>query len=354
MEVNVSKEPNDAISVKTLVHQVRGLFRYLLSKWFVIIFVLVLGALIGLWYASRQPLRYISRLTFVVEESKGGGGGLASLAGQFGFDLGGGGGGGIFNGDNVLLFLKSQMLVRETLLTPYTEPNKSLVDQYATAYNIKDRWNEKKEIGAISFYGKKPETLSRIEDSLLQTITDNIIKNELEVGRPDKKASFIEVKTSMRDEQLSKLFCDRLVSLALDRYVSSKTKLKSANVNSLQRRADSLERLLNSRTISAAASQQGLIDLNPGLKAATAPSEIRNRDKMTVAAIYTEVVKNLELAKTILNQETPTIEVVDKSSFPLKRDRASKSSHMVLLAAFFGFITICLLIIRRWWLLQVG
>jgi LPS O-antigen subunit length determinant protein (WzzB/FepE family) len=342
-----SKEPvaqEGEISVKELVQKIIGTARYLRSRWVKILLTGVTGAIIGLAYAYLQPVKYTSRLTFVVEETKSSAGGLASLAGQFGLDLGGGGGGGIFNGDNILLFLKSENLVRETLLTSYLKEPKTLGDKYAQAYKLHEKWNKSSKIGNIDFYGGQ---LNRIEDSLLQAITDQIIKKELSVSRPDKKASFVEVTTSMNDEVLSKLFCDKLVSLALQRYVVSKTKTKEANVVKLQKRADSLEAILNVRTYTSAASQQSLLDINPGLRAASAPTEIKTRDKMTAAAIYTEVVKNLELSKTILNQETPTIEIVDQSSLPLKKEKVSKIGATVLMFLVSSFLACFILLTRR-------
>jgi len=109
---------DDEISLKELLEKVQHVWKYLLTKWKLILLAGIIGGAIGFVYAYLQPTKYISKMTFVVEDAKGGGGaGLASLAGQFGFDVGGGGGGSIFSGDNILLFLKSESLVRETLLT---------------------------------------------------------------------------------------------------------------------------------------------------------------------------------------------------------------------------------------------
>lgn len=352
MHANEQIDQAGEVSLKELIGKIASVWRYLRSQWLKVLLAGILGAVVGLAYAFWQPVKYTSRLTFVLEESKGGVGGLASLAGQFGFDIGGSGGGGIFNGDNILLFLKSQKLVRETLLSQFNNEPKTLADQYAIAYKLQDKWRKNEKVGEINFFKSQQQVLSRVEDSLIQTITDDIITKDLGVSRPDKKASFVEVKTTMRDESLSKLFCDRLVSLALEKYVSSKIKLKDANVKIMQRRADSLEALLNARTFNAAASQQSLLDINPGLRTMTAAPEIKTREKMTVAAIYTEVVKNLELSKTILNQETPTIEVVDQSSFPLKKEKTNKVLSAISIAFLFSFIFSLILLIRRWWALQ--
>jgi len=202
-------------------------------------------------------------------------------------------------------------------------------------------------IGEINFNGSKERVFSRLEDSLLQSIVKRILKNDLKVDKPNKKASFIEVTVEMRDESISKLFNERLVKIATDRYVDSKIKVKALNVSKLQRRADSLGALLNARTYSAATSQQSLVDLNPALKVAPVEAEISGRDKTIIATIFAEVVKNLEIAKVSLSQETPTIQLVDSPILPLKRLKTSKLFYLIVAGAIMGIITILILLIKK-------
>jgi hypothetical protein len=340
----------DEISLKELIEKLQDVWKYLLTKWKLIVLAGIIGGALGFVYAYLQPIKYIAKMTFVVEDAKGGGGaGLASLAGQFGFDVGGAGGGSIFSGDNILLFLKSESLVRETLLTPLDDRTKSnLADRYADVTKLKEAWNKNNKIGEVNFSKFTIENLPRKEDSLLQMIESGIIKNELAIAKPDKKASFIEAKVTTLDESFSKIFLDRLVKVATDRYVESKTKTKAANVAMLQRRADSLSAVLNNKTYSAAASQQSLVDVNPALKTSAISSEITTRDKTMAATVFAEVVKNLELSKTLLNQETPVIQVVDQSTFPLEKERASKSRSLILGGFLAGFLVILYLIASKW------
>lgn len=145
----------EEFTIGQLIAKVRSVWKYLLSKWLQIFLVSTLGAVFGFIYAFLTPIKYVSKITFVVEESKGVGGGLSALAGQFGFDLGGSGGGGVFAGDNILLFLRSENLCRETLLTPYDDSGKiTLADRYAEVRKFKKN-------GAI---------LKKLETSILQNM----------------------------------------------------------------------------------------------------------------------------------------------------------------------------------------
>ena len=340
---------SDEISIKELIQKMQSLWKFLFSKWLVISLFGILGAALGFGYAFLQPIKYTSKLSFVVEDGKSGGGGLASLAGQFGFDLGGGGGGGVFSGDNILLFLKSEGLVRETLLTSYDELGKTtLADRYAEVAKLKEGWEKNPKVGVVEFSPFVAKVMPRKEDSLMQAIVKGIILSELSVSKPDKKASFIEVKVSSKDELFAKLFAERLVKVATDRYIESKTKTKALNIAKLQYKADSLTALLNNKTYAAAASQQSLVDANPALRTAPIASEISSREKTMAATIFAEVVKNLEISKTILNQETPVIQMVDQSTFPLPKERVGKLKSLILGGLLAGFFIILYLLAQKW------
>jgi hypothetical protein len=350
MQNSVETNKPEEITIGQLISKLMAVWKYLISNWLRIFLVGTLGAVLGFVYAFLTPIKYVSRLTFVVEESKGAGGGLSALAGQFGFDLGGGGGGGVFAGDNILLFLRSERLCRETLLTPYDDYGKvTLADRYAEVRKFKKAWSRSDEIGDINFAKYANVPMPRLEDSLLQfIIRKNLLMTDLSVAKPDKKASFIQVAVSTRDEKLSALFSQRLVSIATTRYVESKTKLKAANVALLQRRADSLAALLNDKTLRAASSQQVLVDVNPALKTAPIVAEISTREKSMIGTIFAEVVKNLEIAKSILSQETPAIQLVDQSTFPLERVKASKLKALLLWGILFGMVYVFYLLASKW------
>jgi hypothetical protein len=350
MSINSIKK---GITISELFIQVVELRNFVFSKWKKIFLGSFLGGLLGFLFAFLTPVKYVAKTTFVVEESKASGG-LASLAGQFGFDIGGvGSGGGVFSGDNILLFLKSESLCREALMSPYdSSANVVLADIYAESTGLKKQWRKNKKIGEISFARFIGKKMPRKEDSLIQyIIKKRVIENDLYVYKPDKKASFINVTSIMRDEMLSKLFTERLVQIATKLYVESKTKVKQANVNMLQRRADSLSAILNNKTFIAASTQQNLIDINPALRTAPITAEISSREKNMVGTIFAEVVKNLEISKTILSQEVPAIQIVDESSLPLEKKKLSKLIYAVLGGVIFALLFI-LYFMSKYWIRQ--
>ncbi len=323
---------------------------YLWNRKFKFIPAAIGGTLLGLLLAWYWPTTYTSRVTFVVDDSKAGGGSmLSSLAGQFGLDMGSLTTGGVLAGDNVLQLLKSQSLIKQTLLTSYddTNPNYTLADKYAEAGKLKKSWKKYTKDGSLISFPKDRTNYTRLQDSLLQDMVIRIGESNFSISKPDKKLTFFEASASMKDEKLSQLFCTRLIKASTDFYIKTKTKNLRTNVERLQRRADSIGILLNQKTYAASASSKIMLDANPAFPTTEVRSELQSRDKMMLSTVYSEVIKNLEASKTMLMQETPTIEIVDISEYPLKKNHLKYLKTSVLMTAFIMMMYAGFLLIMR-------
>lgn len=300
--------------------------RFALGYWKLILLLGVIGGLLGLAYSFYKKPTYTARLSFVVEDAKGasGGGSIASaLAGQLGFDIGGlAGTSGVLAGDNVTALLKSESLIRKTLRTSVQDSSAtSLADMFADSYRLKEKWANTSEVNRRVNFPAAQTPLPRLEDSLLQVIIKKIGDEILSVGKPDKKLGFFEMQVTSRNETFSKIFCERLLKITTDFYVSTKTRRLVTNVTRLQRRADSLGAMLDQRTYSAAEASQLLLDANPAYSSPSVTAEISTRNKFIQSTVYAEIIKNLEVSKTSLIQETPTVQIVDNPELPLKKNR---------------------------------
>ncbi|MBG6236628.1 hypothetical protein IWX76_003222 [Pedobacter sp. CAN_A7] len=298
--------------------------KYVLSfkKWMALF--LIIGASLGALTAYLWTPTYTARLTFVIDDAKSsGGGGLAALAGQFGFNLDGiGGASGVLAGDNVQELLKSRKLIKSTLLTPYDSlGTKTLADKYAEVNKLNKKWLKHSKDGQVIAFPMDPSKNSRVQDSLIHEMTQLVLGGEFGIAKTDKKLGFFEVNTTMKDEQLAALFCTRMIKQATDFFITTKTSRLRNNVNRLQHRADSIGRILNRKTYAAASANQSLLDLNPAYTTANANVEMQERDKIVLSTIFSETVKNLEGSKTMLAQETPTVQIVDEPELPLKKNR---------------------------------
>lgn len=352
---NQITDSSDEISLKELLQKVGEWWLYLKTQWWKIAIIGFIGGGVGFVYAWMQPITYTAKTTFVVEEGKSGTpglSGLASLAGQFGVDVGGSAGGGLLSGDNILLYFKSPSLAREVLLTQYDSSSKqSIADVYAAVYDLKAGWEKNEKIGKINFPpAKVNKGYTRLQDSLLQKMIDGIIKTQFTVGKTDKKAGFIDVTTTMQNEALAKVYCERIVQLAVEKYVGIKTQRQKATVDKLQNRVDSIASLLRQKTVSGASLQtsSSTMDINPLYKTGTAVAvETTVRDKTMLATIFASVTQNLEMAKFTLSQETPVIQVVDGPILPLHKEKISRLKSTILFSLVCTFFLVIFLIGKR-------
>ncbi len=165
---------NDEISLKELILKIHDWWKYLLSKWLIIVAFGLLGAVLGLVYAILQKPVYTASTTFVLEDEKGSGGigNLAGLASMAGIDVGGGGGG-IFQGDNILSLYKSRTMLEQTLLTSVSIDGKPqlLVDRYIAFNHLRKKWEEKTALSNLKFKAYTLQTApNRLRDSVLGEI----------------------------------------------------------------------------------------------------------------------------------------------------------------------------------------
>lgn len=346
MDANNNSQNNSLFD--EILHQFAKYVRFILKKFIPISIWAIIGGSVGLLFTYLSPTKYNAQLSFVVEEGRTSGGGLASLVSQFGIDLGGANNVGLLSGDNILMFLKSSSLTKETLLTPFdSSSNFSLADEYANVYKLRDKWEKNSKINQkIFFPSNSTKPFTRLQDSLLQTIIAKILLKELIVDRPEKKATFITVQTKMLGEVLSSQFCQRLVKNATDRYIQAKTRRQKNNVERLQKRADSIANVLNNKTYANSSDIEKTLDINPATRNPIVRAEVSSRDKLMLTTIYGEVVKNLEISKVQLIQETPTIQVVDKPDLPLVNEKKSKLLYSLGFAIFFAILGIGAIIIK--------
>lgn len=325
--------------------------KVILAHFKLTLLVVLVGAALGLAYSIFKPVRYNAEITFSVEDSKSLGGGLlSSLGGSIGMDIGSltGSGNGVLSGDNVLSLLKSKSMMAECLKTPYPVEGKQnyvIADKYADVYGLRAKWAGNKKIGRVIYFGQVDQN-PRLQDSLLKLIIKRIEEKELTVIKPDKKLSFFNIAINTKDEMMSMLITQRIIKIATDFYVDAKVGRLKSNIERLEKRTDSISNLLNQQTYAATADARLLLNVNPADINAPVYSEISQRDKMVLTTIYAELMKNLEVSKAALIQETPTVQIVDKPSIPLERIE-TKWYEGILLGAFLSFLAITALLLFR-------
>jgi len=341
---------NDEISLKELIEKGKEWFNYLLSQWKIIVLAGIIGAALGLAYSFYKKPIYTASLSFALEDEKSGGlGGALGLASSFGLDLGGGGGS-IFTGSNLTELFKSRSMVEHTLLTAvvYKDKRISLAEMYIQENKWRESWEKKAQLKDIQFLPNADRNnYTRVHDSILGVMYQDLSKAGLTVGQKDKKVAIISVDVISTNELFAKYFTEALVKKVSDFYIETKSKKSRENMLILERQTDSIRRELNGAITGVAVANDNTFGLNPAMNVRRAPSARRQVDVQANTAILTELVKQSEMAKVTLRKETPLIQVIDQPILPLKKEKFGKAKGIVLGGILAGFLVVLVLIVRR-------
>jgi hypothetical protein len=321
-----------------VIESIKRFFSYLRSQFLLIALCGIIGLVLPLIYRAMQKPAYAASTTFILEEKSANGGGLAGIASQVGLDLGSlGSGSNLFTGDNILDIIKSRVIIEKVLLTPISGTSgKTLADLYLEFSGMGEK------LPAPVSFASPSGAHTVYQDSVLYGMYDQIAKKNVSVDRLNKKGSIFKIVTVSQNQVFSKNFAERLLKETTTYYVNVKTSSASANVKRLQARGDSLLRVLNAKSYTAASYQ--ILDPNVAFKAMSVPAEVSSRDKSIVFSIYAEVTKNLEMSRIALVSQTPVIQLLDVPKYPLMDDRKSYLFLGVVgfIAGIFAAIFLCL------------
>jgi hypothetical protein len=333
-------------SARATLILIHSAYRHILSKSLILLTVGILGGVAGIIYAWMQKPDYIAELTFAPENDKGGGLGMyAGLAAQFGVDIAGGNSGGAFEGENLSAFLKSNLLIEKTLLTPVVIASKKdlLINHFIAIEQAGSTDN-----GQTKTY-RFPENYqygNRSTDSILKGISTHVT-NALTVDRADKKLNIIKVKMKFGHEEFAKLFVEHLVNNGIDYYVDYRSGKSRTNVALLQRQADSVKSLITGGISTVAASND--LNINPLRQVVRAGVQRKQVDLQVNSKVYEELVKQLEISKISLRRETPFIQIIDTPRLPLEKKKLGRLKGGVIASFALFFITFCYLLTRFFW-----
>jgi hypothetical protein len=334
-------------TLKEVIQNLRDWLLFFISQWKVLIAAgligMVLGALVSIF---KKPV-FHAETSFVLEEGDTGGisqmSGLASLVGV---NLGSlGSTSGLFQGDNIMELYKSDRMLGETLLSPFDQ-EKLLIDRFVEFEELDKKWASKVDISGMDFSLER-DRFTVAQDSVIQQVSKLIRERQLSVVKPDRKLSIIQVSISSKDEPFAKIFNETLVDKVNTFYLETKTKKTGENLRILQTQADSVRSILDESIAEYATATDRVPNVNPLLNSAQVESRKRQIDVQATAAVYQEIVKNLEIAKVNHRNNSPLIQIIDSPRFPLKRTEIRLVKGIVLGAIIVGLLTLFALYFRR-------
>ena len=338
------------LSLTEILELLKIWWKAMLSNLVVIVVVGLSGGALGLGASFLIKPKYTAHLSFALIEKSAGGSGLASLAASFGFGGLTGGGGSAFSGDNLLQILQSRNAVESTLLSPVEFEGKqvTMMEAYAQFMDLPKGWKKSKnpQVQALSYpIGQPRESFTRAQDSVLNEVYTLFVKsNLLKVTRRDKKISIVTVDFKSKNEQFSKLFVEKLMDRTYEFYKDTRTSQSRVNIDIMQHTADSIRNLYETALQRSAGMSH--VNINQALSIAAVPRMKYENEAQMYAAVYGEVLKNLETLKLDLARETPLVQLIDTPRYPLKKEKLGKIKGIALGGLLAGFLIVGLLTIR--------
>ena len=335
---------NDEIQLKDILIKLSEYKAYLLKKKFAITIFSFLFFLIGVIIAFTSDTKYNAELTFVVEDPQSGSslGAMSGIASQFGFDIGGNSSS-TFNESNILELLKSRGVVVSTLLqnAKVNSKNDLLIEHYLEINNIKESWIEDEDFDGVSYHDK----ITYIHDSISGNIWKSIVEDKLVVEMQSDEANIISLSYFSVNEEFAKQFVEVLIDQMSKMYIVHQTAQAKNTLDFLQDRADSVFgelKLAESKFAKVKDINQRIIKASGRLK------ELQLMRRVEVLnTMYLEIIKNLELSKITLLNNTPIINIIDKPILPLEEDSKSKTFLGILGAFLGGFLSVCFFLFRK-------
>lgn len=332
---------------REVMKNLRGWVKFFISKWKTLLLAMGLGIGLGAVVSQVKNPLFHAKTSFVLEEEGMSGiGQMSGIANLLGVNLGGlGGTNGLFQGDNIMELYRSDRMLEETLLSPF-DKEKLLVDRFIEFEGLEKKWASTIDLSTLIFSASK-ENHGVQQDSVLQEISKIIREKQLVVAKPDRKLSIIQVVVSSKDEAFAKKFNETLVSKVNSFYLETKTKKTGENLRILQMQADSVRAILDAGLGTLAAEQDRIPNANPLLSKATVNGRRKQIDVQTSAAVFQEIVKNLEVAKINHRINSPLIQLIDSPKFPLERTEIRLVKGMVYGGFSLTFLALTLLYLRR-------
>jgi hypothetical protein len=339
----------EVISLYGTLQKIKESILFLFSKWLKIGIASIIGGVVVFGISFLLKPTYLSKLSFVIEEESSSSSGLLGLASTVG--LGSlGGTVDIFSTPNIINFLQTRSLVEKALLKPIKTNNKlTFAQAYINEYELDEDWHEYEKLKNIKFKPyEKRENFIYQKDSILRIIFLRLIdRGELLVNSPFEESNIVEIDVNTKNQLFSRFFPESLINVVGKYYIDTKTKKSEKNINILKFQLDSVRNALNLSLVGAASVNDNIFGLNPAMNVKRVPFAKNQIDVQVNTAILAELVKNLELAKLELLNQTPLIEVIDSPTLPLLIDKLKAITAFVLGAFLMCFFTCIYFLLSR-------
>ncbi|MFY0687752.1 MAG: exopolysaccharide biosynthesis protein [Cyclobacteriaceae bacterium] len=332
----------DRISIKDVVLRVKNWILFLFYKWKQIVIISIVIAGLNIVYEVVTKPVFMAETTFVLEESGSMGGQFSSIANMVGMNLNSmDESSSLFDIDHIGELYVSNRMLKSAFLEKAVISGKEerLITRYGRVSKEERKWRNEKGMENFSFEVPVSE-MGVKHDSILFEVFDDFLKKQLVVDKPDRKLNILSVKVLSKDGPFARAFNEVLVNKVNTFYKDTKTKKTGENLAVLQLQADSVRAALDNALNELAKQSQFQPSPNPIYYVNRVPTQKLQIDVEASAAVYEELVKNLEVAKISHRNSQPLIQIIDSPILPLPDNKDSILKLIVLSGLIGGFLAV--------------
>jgi len=323
---------------------ISDIFRYLSKRWYFLLFGCLAGVTIG--YLLKKDVKpiYTATISFVLStESKSANSGLAGLSAQLGLDAGTGGSDNVFSGDNIIELFKSRKMISLALLAEVDSVmHKSFLNYIAASkypgYNAYLPFPARRE----QFNPIQKQLFNKIILSVAGTYT---------AFKKDKKLVFYYISANSDNEKIAYYTARSMLSQTSRFFIETKTSAATHGLKLLEKEADSISRVLGGTFHSTASIADRTFNINPSMLLQREGAQLNIAKATALGVAYTEVMRNIEVARINLQKESPLFSIIDEPQLPLIAEPFGLLMYCVILGLAGMFLAATTLSGRRIYLI---
>ncbi len=332
-------DPREDISLRSLIMRFLEYWRHIWRYWYIPAVFAAAGMGYKLYkYYTYKPV-YPATITFSVDEDEGGSSsGLTGILGQFGL-------GGVrparYNLDKILALSKSRRVIQQTLFAKVTVDGKEdyLANHLIREYHLQDATDK---AGSFHFTQDSIPAFSTKENEMLLQLYNFIIgpkdqpKKALMTADYNEDTNIMSIDVQTTHETISLQLAQRMFESLSAYYINKAIEKQLKTYTIVSEKRDSVLAALKAAEYQLA----NFRDSHRGLLMRTDQiTELRlTREIASLSAMYSEVLKNTEVADFSLKNKTPFIQVIDTPISPIQPVLLSLLRSLVIGAVAGGMI----------------
>jgi hypothetical protein len=358
----INRQPDyfkdDEITLKEIILKIREYFGEIVRNWKIVLLVTFIFLAYMIYKSSRSEYSYQAKLTFMLNQNEGGSfSGLGGILGQFGF-----GEKSEFNKNKIMILNKSRRIVEKAIfekvkinnkvdfLANHIIINQDTLGKWASVPFYMRPFSKDNPLKGFIFKNGNFERFSELENTALKSVY-NVVAGNPDKGDAgvmtngfDKESGIMHISTVTTNPELSIAITNKVFDNLSRFYIEKTIEKQKATYDVLKSKTDSIFALLQGKEAGAAAIE----DRNVASWGSTTklPSRRHTRDIQKLTIMYSETLKNLEIADFAVKNQMPLVQPIDRPIMPITGEKTSIIKSLMI-GLFLGFFVSSLFIILR-------